>query len=229
MGWAEYALALAAFVGSHFVPRIGGLRERLIARVGRRTYFSVYGLVSVAVLIWVIVAAGRAPFVELWPQLPWMRWVPNVAMPLAAVLVAAGFGIAQPHTLGGKRGAVFDPERPGVAALSRHPLFLALALWASAHLVANGDLAHVILFAIFAALALGAIPVFDARARRALGPDAACAFFEASAVLSLAPLTQPAWRRENGGRLIKRAAIGLAVWAVLLGSHGAVIGVSPLP
>nr|WP_255553619.1 NnrU family protein [Maritimibacter sp. DP1N21-5] len=229
MGWAEYTLALAAFVGSHFVPRIGGLRDRLIARFGRRTYFSVYGLLSIALLVWVIVAAGRAPFVELWPQLPWMRWVPNLAMPVATVLVAAGFGIAQPYTLGGKRDAHIDPAAPGLAAITRHPLFLALALWATAHLVVNGDLAHVILFGIFALLAIAAIPAFDARARRMLGPSAAPYFFAATSILSLEPLTRAAWRRENGGRLLRRTAIGLGVWALVLLSHGAVIGVSPLP
>ena len=72
-GWTEYTLALVAFTASHFVPRIGDLRGRLIGRVGRRAYFSVYGLLSLALLVWVIVAAGRAPFVEVWPQAPWTR------------------------------------------------------------------------------------------------------------------------------------------------------------
>lgn len=157
-GWSEYALALALFVGSHFLPRVGGLRDRLIAAVGRRVYFSVYGLLSLALLVWVISAAGRAPYVELWPQMPWTRWVPNLAMPVAMVLAAIGAGLGQPYTLGGRRNAVFDPSDPGLAALSRHPLFLALALWAIAHLFPNGDLAHVILFGAFGLLALAAIP-----------------------------------------------------------------------
>ena len=59
--WTEYAVALAVFVASHFLPRIGGLRDRLIAAVGRRTYFSAYGVLSVGLLVWVIAAAGRAP------------------------------------------------------------------------------------------------------------------------------------------------------------------------
>jgi uncharacterized membrane protein len=228
MGWLEYILALAAFLGSHFLPRFGGIRDRLIARIGRRNYFAAYGMLSLALLVWVIAAAGRAPFVELWGQAPWTRWVPNLAMPVALVLAANGTGIAQPFTLGGKRQAVFDPAQPGFAAVSRHPLFLALALWALAHLVPNGDLAHVILFTTFAGLALGAIAVFDARARRDLAA-AAPAFFAATAVFSLAPLGQAGWRRRNVGRLVRRAAIGLALWVLLLLSHGAVIGVSPLP
>lgn len=228
-GWTEYTLALVAFTASHFVPRIGDLRGRLIGLVGRRAYFSVYGLLSLALLVWVIVAAGRAPFVEVWPQAPWTRWAPNLLMPLAAVLIVNGIGIAQPFTLGGKRQAVFDPADPGFAAISRHPLFLALALWSLAHLVPNGDLAHVILFGLFAALALAAIPIFDARAQADLGRDTAPAFFRATGLFSLAPLANRSWRKRNGGRFMQRTAIGILLWAALLLSHAAVIGVSPLP
>lgn len=224
-GWLEFTLAMAAFAGSHFVPRLRDLRGRLIALVGRRTYFSVYGLVSLAILAWIIAAAGRAPFVMLWPQEPWMRWVPNLVMPLALVLAAAGFGIRQPHTVGAKRGATFDPGNPGLAAVTRHPLLLALALWAGAHVLPNGDLAHVILFGGFAALSLAAIPLFDARARRLEGPD----FFGQTAILSLRPLGCAAWWRANRRALALRAAVGLVLWAGLLHAHAMLFGVSPLP
>ncbi|WP_417722748.1 NnrU family protein [Salipiger sp.] len=227
-GWTEFALALGLFGVSHFLPRVGGLRERLIGAVGRHAYFATYGLLSLALLAWLIAAAGRAPHVELWPQLPWTRWVTNVAMPLAAVLTACGAGLRQPFTLGGRK-APFDPGQPGLAAVSRHPLFLALALWALAHLVPNGDLAHVILFGCFAAMALVAIPAFDARARRELGPEAARSFFRTTRVLSLAPLFDRTWLHANGTTLAPRGAIGLLLWAALLHLHPLVIGVSPLP
>ena len=226
-GWGEYALALAVFVASHFLPRLGGLRERLIDRLGRRSYFTAYGFLSLALLIWVIAAAGRAPYVELWPQYPLMRWLPNLAMPLAAMLVTCGAGLRTPFTLGGARRP-FDPAAPGFAAISRHPLFLALALWAGSHLVANGDLAHVILFGSFTVMALAAIPAFDARARRSLGPEAP-AFFAATSLFSLAPFTRPGWRRANARALILRALFGLGTWVAALRLHEVMIGVSPFP
>jgi len=226
-GWGEYALAMALFVASHFLPRLGGLRERLMARYGRRAYFTAYGFLSLALLVWVIAAAGRAPYVELWPQFPWMRWLPNLAMPLAAMLVTCGAGLRNPFTLGGPRRP-FVPGAPGFAAVSPHPLFLALALWAGSHLVANGDLAHVILFGSFTAMALAAIPAFDARARRSLGPEAP-AFFAGTALLSFAPLARPGWRRANARALVLRALLGLGLWAAALHLHEVVIGVSPFP
>lgn len=227
-GWTEYTLALAIFVASHFLPRIGGLRDRLIGAVGRRAYFSVYGALSLGLLVWLIAAAGRAPHVELWPQMPWTRWAPGIAMPLAVLLACCGAGLANTFTLGGRRGATFDPANPGFAAVSRHPLFLALALWAGAHLLPNGDLAHVILFGSFAIMALAAIPAFDARARRTLGAQAR-PFFASTAILSLRPLLDRAWLRANAGPAAIRAAIGLLLWAALLHLHSAVIGVSPFP
>ncbi len=228
-GWTEYALALSLFVGSHFLPRIGGLRDTLINAVGRRTYFAIYGVISVGLLIWLIVAAGRAPHVALWAQLPWTRWVPNIAMPLAMILVACGAGLRYPYTLGGRHGQVFKPERPGFAAVSRHPMFLALALWGGAHLVPNGDLAHVILFGSFAAMALAAIPAFDAKARLALPLDDARALHDSTAVLSLVPLTDRAWLKDNARLMALRILIGLLFWLALLHLHGAIIGVSPFP
>ena len=125
MEWAEFLLALAAFLGSHVIPM--RLRDPLIARLGRRGYILAYSLLSLALLYWLILAAGRAPPVALWPQEPWSRWLVNLAMPLA-VLAAATAGMAG--------------------------LMAAFTLWASAHLLANGDLAHVVLFGLLLAYAV---------------------------------------------------------------------------
>ncbi|TDL79423.1 NnrU family protein [Palleronia sediminis] len=228
MGWTGFILALVAFTASHYLPARTGLKTAGVARLGARGYHAVYGLVSLLLLGWVVVAAGRAPFVTLWPAEPWTRWVPFAAMPVAFVLTAAGLGCAQPFTLGGKRAAVFDPARPGIAAVTRHPLLLALALWSGAHLVANGDLAHAILFGAFLAMSVGFVPLFDARARAALSPAGARAFFDATAILSLAPLGDADWRRANRGLAI-RAGIGLVLWLAALLLHPLVFGVSPLP
>ncbi|MBV7380595.1 NnrU family protein [Maritimibacter dapengensis] len=227
-GWAEYTLAMIAFLSSHFVPRVADLRGRLMSRIGRRAYFIVYGIVSLLLFGWVISAAGRAPFIELWPQTSLARWAPNLVMPIALILVSVGIGMRQPFTLGSRRNADFDPDDPGIAAISRHPLFLALAIWAISHLLPNGDLAHVILFGAFAMLAVLAIPAFDARARRVLmgGADR---FFTQTALLSVAPFTDRDWRARHFGRFMRRAGIGLVIWVGLLMAHAAVIGVAPFP
>ncbi len=125
MEWAEFSIALAAFLGSHVIP--ARFRAPLIARFGKRAYVIGYSILSLALLYWLIVASGRAPYIELWPQEPWMRWLVNLAMPVA-VLAAAVAGMAG--------------------------LMAGFALWAGAHLVANGDLAHGILFGLMLIYAL---------------------------------------------------------------------------
>ncbi|MFH5775264.1 NnrU family protein [Paracoccus sp. NGMCC 1.201697] len=125
MNWTEFALALAVFLGSHVIPM--RFRAPLIARLGRRTYLVGYSLLSLALLYWLILAAGRAPFVELWPQQLWMRWLVNIAMPVAIAATC----------LGGMAG-----------------LMAGLTLWAGTHLLANGDLAHAVLFGLLLAYAL---------------------------------------------------------------------------
>jgi uncharacterized membrane protein len=226
--WLNFALSLAAFLSSHIIPRIGGLRDRLIAKLGRQIYFSLYGALSLVLFAWVIVAVGAAPRVEIWPQYPWMRWIPNLAMPLVFVLVFCGLGLRCPNTLGSKQGAEFDPSDPGIAAVSRHPLLLALLIWAGAHLVVNGELAHVILFGTFASFPLIAMWGFDRKSARLMGKDAET-FFAQTSWLSFMPLVHRHWLRQNASALAPRCLLGLLCWAALLPLHEAVIGAWPFP
>lgn len=127
-GWIEFGAAFAAFLGAHVIPARPGLRGALIARLGRVGYVAGFSVVSLGLLYWLIVAAGRAPDVLLWDHAIWHRWVVNLAMPLA---VAAGCCA------------------PGLGGL-----MAAFMIWAGAHLLANGDVAHVILFGAMLGFAL---------------------------------------------------------------------------
>jgi uncharacterized membrane protein len=228
-GWFEFAAALAAFIATHFLPTRRNMRAWLIERLGRPLYFSIYGIVSLLVVAWLITAAGRAPHVELWWQRDWHRSVPVLTMPIAVVLAVLGIGVRYPHTLGGRSGASFDPARPGILAVARHPLLWSLALWSGVHMVANGDLAHVILFGGFAALSLGAMAVFDRRARAALPPAEWRAVRQRTAILSLRPMLDAAWLRGNRRTLLRAVGITVVVYAAVFLLHEPVIGVTPAP
>lgn len=226
--WIAFGAAFLAFLGSHFVPRLWGIRERLIARFGRWFYFSTYGILSLFLLAWVIAAAGEAPIVEIWPQETWMRWVPNILVPISFGIACWGIGVSNPNTLGGARRKAFDPQNPGFAAISRHPLLLALLLWALAHLVANGDLAHIILFGSFALFPVLAMWGFDRQSKRLLGPRAG-AFFAQTAWLSLSPLMTGDWWRRNLRQIVLRGLFAAVLWLGLLHLHHRVIGAWPFP
>ncbi|MEP2717442.1 NnrU family protein [Pseudophaeobacter sp.] len=226
--WLGFALSLSAFLASHIIPRIGGMRDKLIQKLGRRLYFSLYGALSLVLFAWLIVQVSEAPRLEIWPQQAWMRWLPNLAMPLAFVLIFCGLGLRNAHTLGGTQKSQFTSVDPGIAAVSRHPLLMALLIWAATHFVVNGDLAHVLMFGSFASFSLIAMWAFDKKAAREMG-DHAEAFFAKTAWLSLTPLLQKTWLHRNLRDLAPRCVLGLLCWASLLPLHEAIIGVWPFP
>ena len=213
-GWAELGLAFALFAAAHLIPVRAGLRSYLVGLAGQQTYLVSYTLVSVALLVWLIVAAGRAPYVGLWASAPWQAWTALVAMVPVCMLVALGLGVPNPFSFGGGDAAWFDPDRPRIVGVTRHPLLWALALWAAAHLVANGDLAHLLLFGGLLAMALAGIVQLDRRAARRLG-DARWR--------RLAGRSVTGWRGADALRLTG----AVLLYAALLLAHGPVIGVSP--
>ncbi|MCB1357676.1 MAG: NnrU family protein [Maritimibacter sp.] len=216
MGWLEYILAFAAFFATHAIPVRPPVKARIVARIGARGFSLAYSALSVAVLAWLIGAAGRAPYVEIWPRAPWQSWVPFGANALAAVIIALAVARPNPLSFGGARNAEFDPNHAGIVGWVRHPLLAAIALWAGAHLLPNGDLAHVILFGTFLGFALLGMKMIDRRKRRQLGGDWA----------RLADT--PRRVKITPGGLV-RAVAGLALWWGLMLLHGPVIGFSPWP
>ena len=216
MGWLEYILAFAAFFATHAIPVRPPVKARIVARIGARGFSLAYSALSVAVLAWLIGAAGRAPYVEIWPRAPWQSWVPFGANALAAVIIALAVARPNPLSFGGARNAEFDPNHAGIVGWVRHPLLAAIALWAGAHLLPNGDLAHVILFGTFLGFALLGMKMIDRRKRRQLGT-------------AWARLAHTPRRVEITPGGLVRVAAGLALWWGLMLLHGPVIGFSPWP
>jgi uncharacterized membrane protein len=212
-GWGEYAAAWAAFLLSHMLPARPALRRPIVAMGGERAFLAGYSALSVAILAWMVVAAGRAPFVPLWGWAWWQAWVTNAAMVLACLLLALGVGAPNPFSIGGSGNDRYDPARPQVVALTRHPVLWALAIWSAGHVVPNGDLAHLLLFGSFAALSLLGMGALDARRRAAWG------------AARWAALQPRAPFRPGATRLLA----GVAIWSVLIVSHASVIGVPPWP
>ena len=60
---------------------------------------------------------------------------------------------------------------PGIAGITRHPLLWAFTLWALAHMAPNGDLAHVLLFGLFAVFGIAGMSALDRRKRKQWGAD----------------------------------------------------------
>lgn len=223
--WLEFAAALALFLGSHRIPAMGGLKGRLLARLGPAGYGALFSVVSLALLAWLIVAAGRAPVVPLWDQAGWHRWAVNLAMPVSVLLAAFGTGAANPFAFEG-RAAGFDPDRPGIVGVTRQPLLWALALWSGAHLLANGDLAHVLVFAPMLVFSLAGMFMVEARRRRAMGDAEWQRLTARTGLVPGAALVAGRWRPQAVPSVWRLAGAALA-WGALWHLHAPVIGAWP--
>lgn len=225
-GWEEFVCAGVIFLLSHILPARPYVRQRLTKWLGRYTYLGLYSVISLVLLAWLIAAAGRAPYVALWSWSPERAWLTNLLMVIALVLTVCGTAIANPFSLGGLSGRIYDPSRPGILFVTRHPLLWALVFWACAHLLVNGDLAHVVLFGATGVFAVLGVLVLERRARRRAKEEwrrlsAGTGLFPFAALLN----GKGRWSSLPGWRL---TCVPL-VWIALVRLHQPVLGVSPLP
>ncbi|MEM5584165.1 MULTISPECIES: NnrU family protein [unclassified Roseibium] len=130
---------LVLFLGIHAVPIFSSRRAALISRLGENGYKGLFALVSAVGLGLIIYGYGLAraegPLLVYDPPF-WLRHVTMLLMvPVFIFLVAA-----------------YVPSR--ISRTLKHPMLVAVKLWAFAHLLANGDLASVLLFGGFLAWAV---------------------------------------------------------------------------
>ena len=179
--------AAVAFAGSHFVLAAPRTRATLVSRLGAQQFTGLYSVVALVTIVVLIVAYREAPYVELWPTSPLLRMVPAVVMPFAALLLLCGLSQRNPTLVNqGFDSTTRDPA-PGILKVTRHPVMWGIGLWALAHIVANGDVAALILFGTFAFLALFGTTQIEAK-RRAREPDGFARFAEVTSNVPLVAL-----------------------------------------
>ncbi len=185
-------LGLVIFLGAHSLRIYGeAWRTRTIARLGEKTFKGVYSLVSLTGFVLLIYGFGVAR------ETPTMLWNPPVAMRhVAALLTLLAFILlAASH---GKANAI--------KSRVHHPMVLAVKTWALAHLLANGSLAHVVLFGSFLAWAVADF-IASRRRDRALGTQ------------------YPAGKPAGTVITVVSGTVTWAIFAFFL--HGWLIGVKP--
>lgn len=190
MLWLVVGLVL--FLGAHSVRVFAeDWRTRTRARMGDNAFKGVYSLVSVlgfGLILWGFGQARQQP-VLLWTPPTGLRHLAALLTLLAFVMLAAAYV-------------------PGNAIKARlhHPMVLGVKTWALAHLLANGLLAHVVLFGAFLVWA-----VLDFRAARQRDRAGQVVYASGRAVPTVATVL-----------------LGVALWAgFAFWAHGAWIGVRP--
>lgn len=188
-----YLLAgLVIFLGVHSVRVFAdGWRKRMHDKLGVQTYQGLYAALSLAGFVLIVWGFGVAR------QTPVQLWMPPVGMRhLAALLTLLAFVLLASAYVPGNM----------IKARVHHPMVAGVKVWAFAHLLANGNLAHVLLFGSFLAWAVLLFIASKKRDRR----------------------NRVVYAVGQVGATGMAIAIGVASWvAFTLWLHGWLIGVRP--
>jgi len=222
------SLVLAAlfFAGIHLGIAGTAIRDRAIGLLGKNGYMAAFAVASLIGLGWLVAAYNRAPYLITWGMLEWWKPIFIILMLPATLLVVFGLTTPNPTSVA-QEGTLGQPPR-GIVRVTRHPFLTGVGLWALLHLIGNGDVASLVFFATWAIVALAGTVSIDAKRRRLLG----AAWEPFAAQTSIVPFAAIAagrnrvTPREIG---IWRWGLALLVYALMLGGHAQVIGVSPFP
>jgi uncharacterized membrane protein len=223
-GFSSLVIAGIAFCGSHILLSSTRLRGSLREQLGEHGFLAVYSLTALVTFAWFLVAYSHAPTLPLWPSQGWMALVPVVVMPLATILLVAGYSTPNPTAVGMERSARADDPAPGILRVTRHPVMWAIGLWAISHVIANGDLRSLVFFGAFAALSLGGTVLIDRKKRLALGSNWS-RLAEVTSNLPFAALVTGRTRLRWRDISLLRIAAGLLLYVVLYRAHSIIAGV----
>lgn len=186
-------VGLVLFLGVHSVRIFGEhWRTRTIAGMGALPWKGLFSLLSLAGFVLIVWGFGQAR------QQPVQLWSPPVAMRhLASLLTLISFVLL---------AAAYVPGN-GIKARLHHPMVLAVKVWALAHLLANGNMARVLLFGAFL---VWAVLNFSAARKR----DRLAGTVYAPGKASATAIT---------------VVVGVVAWAaVAFWLHGLLIGIRPI-
>jgi len=206
----QLILGLILFLGAHSV-RIwaDGWRNQTIEAYGEKAFKGVYALVSILGFYLLVVGYGEARLqtVALWNPPIFTKHISMLLMLLSSILLVA----------------TYIPRNHFKMRLG-HPMVLSVKVWALSHLLANGNLADLVLFGSF--LIWAVLNFRSARARdRALLLNLNVT--EEAAGESIVE-SESAHQPKLLSTIITLVG-GIAIWALItFVLHAKIVGVSPM-
>ena len=196
----QLILGLILFLGAHSV-RIwaDGWRNQTIEAYGDKAFKGVHALVSLLGFYLLVVGYGEARLetVALWNPPRFTKHISILLMLFSRILLLAAY-IPRNH----------------FKMRLRHPMVLSVKVWALSHLIANGNLADVLLFGTF--LIWSVLNFRSARARD-------------RAQVQLSDANEDAPLKPNLFATLIALFGGMALWAVItFVLHAKVVGVAPM-
>ena len=134
MGLLIMIVGLALFIGVHVLVSMRDQRAHLIAQWGEGPYkigFSLLSALGLALIVYGFGLYRQAGYIDVWSPPAWTRHIAVALMLPAVICLVAAY------------------VRGNIKRTLKHPMLVAIKLWALAHLIANGDLGSIILFGSF--------------------------------------------------------------------------------
>jgi len=131
VGLIVMVAGLVVFLGTHLVTTQRDLRGALIKRYGASVYKVAYSVLSGIGLLLIIYGFSRyraTGWINVWYPPTGMRHLALLLMLPASIIFVSAY----------LRGHIWRTLK--------HPMLVAIKIWALAHLLANGDLGSIILF-----------------------------------------------------------------------------------
>lgn len=225
------SLFLASFLFFAIHAFISGTQARavLVGRLGEGAYMAFFAAVSAGALFWVILSYRAAPHVELWADVKGLQHLSLTLMLIAIVLAVLAFSTPNPTAAGNEGALARQQAARGIIKVTRHPFLIGVSLWSISHILANGDLASLILFGGFLALSLVGPPQIDAK-RAAKHPEDWARFAAQTSWLPFAAIIQGRTKVTLAEIGWGRMAAGVVLYfIVLIFLHEWVFGTVPHP
>lgn len=120
-------LGAICFAGIHLGVAGTTLRDRAIAAFGEGAYRAGFSIVSLAAIVWLVIAYKDAPYVATWGILEWWKPIAMILMLPAVLLVVIGLTTPNPTSVGQEGRVARSPE--GVVRVTRHPMASECGRW----------------------------------------------------------------------------------------------------
>ncbi|HHI82539.1 MAG TPA: NnrT protein, partial [Rhizobiales bacterium] len=213
---SQFLAALIIFFLAHMIPTRTLLRPHLSGILGsERRFVMVYSLLSIALLAWLVHAAINAPYISLWTAGSHAALIPVIFMLPAFVLMTTAIFQPNPLSIAFSRRS-FNPEIPGIVAITRHPVLWSFGLWAASHIPPNGDLVSLILFGMLAIFAFLGMARMDRRMREKLGNRHWQQLAERTSILPFAAILSGRAKWPADRQFLQGLLAGIVLYVIFL-------------
>ena len=128
-------LGIIIFFSIHLIP-ILPIKASLINKLGKNKYKGLFSLISLIGLLTIIYGFNHADVYPVWNSVTYSKEIALALMPISTILLAAA------------------NMQTNIKRILKHPMLIGIIIWSFVHLLANGDLRSIILFASFGVYAL---------------------------------------------------------------------------